>query len=50
MSVFLDISYLLAVLDADDQVHPRARERQLNLKTAFAFDRDFATQGFETLA
>lgn len=23
--------------------------RQLNLKTAFAFDRDFATQGFETL-
>ena len=23
--------------------------RQLNLKTAFAFDRDFNTQGFETL-
>jgi predicted nucleic acid-binding protein len=132
VSVFLDTSALLAVLDADDQFHPRAREvwakligraedlvctnsvlaetfalvqhrlgmeavrslvedilplvrvywvgetdhragvaalltagrqglslvdcisfiimRQLNLKTAFAFDRDFATQGFETLA
>jgi predicted nucleic acid-binding protein len=24
--------------------------RQLNLKTAFACDRDFAAQGFETLA
>jgi len=132
MSVFLDTSALLAVLDADDQFHPRARRawadlinraedlvctnyilvetfalaqhrlgleavrslvedilpllrvhwigeaehgagvaalltagrrqlslvdctsfivmRQLRLRTAFAFDSDFATQGFETLS
>jgi len=132
MSVFLDTSALLAVLDADDQFHPRARRawadlinraedlvctnyvlvetfalaqhrlgleavrslvedilpllrvhwigeaehgagvaalltagrrqlslvdctsfivmRQLRLKTAFTFDSDFATQGFETLS
>jgi predicted nucleic acid-binding protein len=31
MSVFLDTSALLAVLDADDQFHPRAREVWANL-------------------
>jgi predicted nucleic acid-binding protein len=50
VSVFLDTSALLAVLDTNDEFHPRARERQLNLKTAFAFDRDFSAQGLETLA
>jgi hypothetical protein len=50
VSTFIDTSAPLAVLDSNDKNRARARVTWERLiATAFAFDRYFAEQGFDTL-
>jgi predicted nucleic acid-binding protein len=50
VSAFIDTSAPLAVLDSNDKNHAHSTVTWESLMaTAFAFDRHFAEQGFDTL-